>query len=142
MSALSRELGVRGRADAVVAADEPEPQSDPSPPSALRDELASMKVSALHKRALADGASAEATEDAMDDDNPKAALIELIVSCAGSGGNSGEAELRQELEGLRLKELRARARLEECDDGAMAEAMDSDDPKAAFVQLLLEQARR
>ena len=28
------------------------------------------------------------------------------------------------------------------DDGTMAEAMDSDDPKAAFVQLLLGQARR
>ena len=38
----------------------------------------------------------------------------------------------------RLKQLRARARSEECDDGSMAEAMDSDDPKAAFVQLLLE----
>ena len=84
----------------------------------------------------------ETDEDAMDDDNPKAALIALVVSCAGSGGNSGEVELRQELEAMRLKELRARARSEECDDGAMAEAMDSDDPKAAFVQLLLEQARR
>ena len=142
MSALSREIGVRGRADAVAAADAPEPQTDQPSPSSLRDELAGLKVSALHKRALADGASAEATEDAMDDDSPKAALIELILSLAGSGGNSGEAELRQELEGLRLKELRARARSEECDDGAMAEAMDSDDPKAAFVQLLLGQARR
>ena len=42
------------------------------------------------------------------------------------------------LEGLRLKELRARARSEECDDGAMAEAMDSDDPKASLIALIVE----
>ena len=34
------------------------------------------------------------------------------------------------------------ARREGVADGGMDEAMDSDDPKAAFVQLLLGQARR
>ena len=143
MSALSREIGTRGRADAEPAGDEPEPSPEESegvaniqqPHSALREELARLKVSALEQRALAVGASADATEDALDDDDPKAALIGLIVSCAGSSGGGG-AELRRELEGLRLKELRARARSEGVGAEAMAAAMDSDDPRAALVEAL------
>ena len=143
MAALSREIGARGRADAVVAADpsDSEQTCGLQPHAALREELGSLKVSALEQRALAEGASADATEDALDDDDPKAALIELVVLCAdSSGSSSGEAELRRELEGLRLKELRARARSEDVGAEAMTAAMDSDDPKAALVEALV--ARR
>ena len=63
MLALSREIGSRGRADAVVAGtlDEPEP-SDAAPPQehqALRAELAQLRPSVLKKRAKAAGAAAE-----------------------------------------------------------------------------------
>ena len=103
--------------------------------------LSAMRVMALHEMALAEGVPASVADDAMDDDDPKAALIELVVLCAGSSGSSsGEAELRRELEGLRLKELRARARSEDVGTEAMRAAMDSDDPKAALVEALV--ARR
>ncbi len=55
------------------------------------------------------------------------------MSKGSTGSSSGEAELRRELEGLRLKELRARARSEDVGAEAMTAAMDSDDPKAALV---------
>ena len=97
--------------------------------------LSAMRVMALHEMALAEGVPASVADDAMDDDDPKAALIGLIVSCADSSGGGG-AELRRELEGLRLKELRARARSEGVGAEAMAAAMDSDDPRAALVEAL------
>ena len=103
--------------------------------------LSAMRVMALHEMALAEGVPASVADDAMDDDDPKAALIELVVLCAdSSGSSSAEAELRRELEGLRLKELRARARSEDVGAEAMTAAMDSDDPKAALVEALV--ARR
>ena len=43
------------------------------------DELAGLKPGALSKRAVAAGATAEALEQAQDDDEPKAALIDLIL---------------------------------------------------------------
>ena len=94
MSALSRELANRGRADAVaVVADAPEPNPEPSPEAdeseetvALRSELATMRLMALHKRALSEGVSADAVEDAMDGDDPKSLLVALILEVASSRG--------------------------------------------------------
>ena len=71
MSALSCELGVRGRADAVVAADAPEPcpEMDESEDiAALRSELEGMRLRALERRALSDGVLAGDVDDAMDGD--------------------------------------------------------------------------
>ena len=48
--------------------------------------------------------------------------------------------LRQELESMRLKDLRSRARGSGVDDDALEDAADSDDPKAAVVELLLAHA--
>ena len=64
-------------------------------------------------------------------------------SATGRPGESklpADRELRQQLEGLRLKELRARARLVDAGAEAMTAAMDSGDPKAALVEALV--ARR
>jgi hypothetical protein len=86
MSALSREIGSRGRADAVVAnAPEPCPEPDASEGvSALRSELEGMRVRALERRALSEGVSVDDVDDAMDDDEPKTSLIALIVGVASS----------------------------------------------------------
>eukprot|EP01043_Picozoa_sp_COSAG02_P098984 COSAG02_NODE_35108_length_473_cov_4.262032_1_plen_65_part_10 len=54
--------------------------------SELREELEALRVKALEQRALADGVDADAIEDALDEDNPKAALIELIVAAAQQRG--------------------------------------------------------
>ena len=81
-------------------------------------------------------AAADAVDDAMDNDDPKAALIDVIVQRVAAPPGA-DAQLRQELAGLRLKALRARARAEEVPEEAMAAALDSEDPKQAFVELLL-----
>ena len=88
MSALSREIGSRGRADAVVsqssAGVEPEPWIDDLNLNSEADaelvaELQGMKVGALGRRAVAAGvdeAELDEVEEAVD---PKAAIIQLIV---------------------------------------------------------------
>eukprot|EP01045_Picozoa_sp_COSAG04_P023830 COSAG04_NODE_2892_length_3413_cov_210.165661_2_plen_503_part_01 len=89
MSALSREIGPRGRADAVVVADAPEPTpeaEDAGDASALQSELAGMRLTAVQKRAMSAGLDAEAVADAMDSDDPKASLIGLIMEVASSRG--------------------------------------------------------
>ena len=45
-----------------------------------------MRLTALQKRARSEGVAADAVEDAMDGDDPKAALIALIVEVASSRG--------------------------------------------------------
>eukprot|EP01045_Picozoa_sp_COSAG04_P025623 COSAG04_NODE_3397_length_2856_cov_1.203845_2_plen_336_part_00 len=50
----------------------------------------------------------------------------------------GSAELRQELDGLRVMALLARARSEGVDDATLDAAMDGQSPKADIVRLLLE----
>ena len=63
------------------------------------------------------------------------------MSCATSGSDADQ-EFRRELEGMRLKELRGRARSVDVDGAAMVVAMDSDDPKQALIQLLIEHQTR
>ena len=68
LSALSREIGSRGRADAAAAAagcDETI-EAKPASSEALLAELEGMKLSALRRRAVSAGVSAEAL-DAADD---------------------------------------------------------------------------
>eukprot|EP01043_Picozoa_sp_COSAG02_P089519 COSAG02_NODE_26485_length_631_cov_14161.900376_1_plen_210_part_11 len=102
MDALSREIGSRGRADAIVegvgsrladaieTVDAPEPAAEidtaDTDQANLRTELAPLRVRALKKRALAEGLDSDAVEDALDEDNSKAALIELIVTVVQQRG--------------------------------------------------------
>ena len=83
----------------------------------------------------AEGASAEQLDDAADADDPKAAVIELLLALSHDASDG--AELRAELEALRLKALRQRARAEGFGTEALDHAADSDDPKAAMVELLM-----
>ena len=138
MSALSREIGTRGRADAVgpTAADDTSPASDP-----LRAELGGLRLKALLSRARADGVDADSLEDAMDNDDPKQAVIELLVQRASSDAGAGQDALRRELSGLRLKELRARAKGAGVGADDLEEATDANDPKAATIELLLRASR-
>ena len=50
--------------------------------NALRAQLMGMDVRALRNRAMADGISNDLIEDARDADDPKAALLDLIVAQA------------------------------------------------------------
>ena len=95
MDSLCREIGSRGRADASHHADNvPEPapaadgtSSEAASSAALRAELQPLKLTALRKRALAEGIAKEAVEEAMDaTDDPKEALRVLIVEMQRSRG--------------------------------------------------------
>ena len=125
----------------------------------LREELSELRLMALHTRALGVGVDSGRLEDAMEGDNPKSALIELIVMQPESGQrestpsanrpeagfevvysaeDKATAELRRELEGLRLKALRQKAREHHgIDDSELEDAIDADDPKAAVIALVL-----
>ena len=86
-------------------------QSEPAL-TALQTELRGMKLMALHKRAVAEGVPSAATDDAMEADDPKAELIALLVaqlSAAGELASEQQQKLREELIGMRLMALHARA---------------------------------
>ena len=97
MDALCRELGSRGRADAGADAGGDAPESgwasglaaehddddksdaDALAAEALRDELQGLRLKQLRQRASAEGLDADTVGDVLDADNPKAALIALLV---------------------------------------------------------------
>ena len=54
--------------------------------ASLRSELAGMRLKALERRSVAEGAPLDAVEEAMDADDPKAALVALIVRVVASRG--------------------------------------------------------
>ena len=56
------------------------------------------------------------------------------------GVHNAEPTLQTELQGLRIKELRDRAKQAALDDDAIDDALDSDDPKGAIVDVLLQAA--
>lgn len=90
--------------EAVAVA--PEPVADPM--AALKEELAGLKTGALNKRAREVGVDADAMDDAADEDDPKAALIALIVAASPVPEPAPEAEpavdpldtLKEELAGM------------------------------------------
>ena len=82
MSALAREIGSRGRADAAVAL-EPSPAAatatDSSPATGLKAELEGLRLGALCVRAARMGVEASALDEAEASADPKAAVIQLIL---------------------------------------------------------------
>eukprot|EP01051_Picozoa_sp_SAG22_P002547 SAG22_NODE_115_length_19315_cov_10.458368_8_plen_775_part_00 len=105
-----------------------------------REELTPMKMSALRKRALAVGLSADDVDAVDDSDDPRAALVELIVAATG-GGAEDDAEkslqLREELSQLKMSALRKQARGTDVNEEAVDAVDDSDDPRAALVELIV-----
>ena len=126
----------------------------------MRSELESLRLKELRARAKAEGAEPEQLEEAADADDPKQAVIDLLLGLHAKTVDTGPTKLplrtsntrahesalrtgalRAELEGLRLKELRQRAREQDVSPEEMEEAADSDEPKAAMVELLLRKAQ-
>ena len=145
MVALSRELGSRGRADAVAL--EPSPSSEltssdaPAAAASADGRLArleAMKLGALIRRAVeagVDAASLDAAEEETDD--PKAAVISLLAQHEQEAGASASSALRQELEALGLGALLRRAKDAGIDEPTLDAAVETDEPKTSLVQLLL-----
>jgi lambda repressor-like predicted transcriptional regulator len=103
---------------------------------ALRRELLDLHLTELMRRARRSGVAEEELEDTMDSDAPKAAVISLLLQRAQS---AAEAQLAKadKLGRLGLKQLRREARQAGVDETHLDDAMDSADPKAAVISLLL-----
>ena len=110
----------------------------------MREQLSGMKQSELRRKAAMVGVEANAIDDAGDEDDPKTALITLILAVVGSGEPAAaaetkrQAELTAELAPLKLSQLRRRALTASIDADAIEEAGDADDPKAALIDLLVK----
>jgi len=108
--------------------------------AALRDELATLKPSALRKRAAQDGIDAVKIKEAKDSDSPKDALIELIVAASVTDSTPNDASLqalRDELSGLKPSELEERALAAGVDEDQIDDAVDGDAPKETLIELIV-----
>jgi hypothetical protein len=141
MGSLAREIGGRGRADALCAEPEPIPGTVANgAPAGRATELSGMTMSDALSSAREAGVCEDAIMDAMDDPEPKAALAALVLQSRTSA--VADASLRAELEGLRMRELMARAEERGLDREALQNARESEGPKAAVVDLLLAERLR
>ena len=113
----------------------PEPR-----PQVHSSELELMKPSALKRRARAAGCAEAEIEEADDADDPKAAMIALILSHEASGQETSDV-LRRELQGLKPSALKRRARADGATEQEVEEADDAQDPKAAMVELIVSRAK-
>ena len=111
-----------------------------------------LKLSVLRKRAVAESVDLRAVESAEDTEDPRSAMVELLVlqgvsaaAAAAAVEAAGAAEkerLRLELQGMKLSMLRKRAVAECAAAGALEEAEDSADPRGALVELLIDLAQQ
>jgi hypothetical protein len=174
MSALVREIGTRGRADALVVEPSPvaavsagkgegagkagedkevasaaaaRPTSDgdcvetdeSNEVSALRSELESVRLKALDQCLQRTAAAAAVSPSA----TSHLSFVEDTVSAEGAAAaarplaSEVELLLRAELVAMRVKDLRSRAKADGASLEQLEAAADADDPKAAVVELVL-----
>ena len=116
-------------------------ENDDETAATLRAELKGLPLSTLHKQSLEDGADAQAAEQALDAADPKAELINLILSAKPRDASNQQTQaLRQELQGLGLAGLRRRATTDGLDPAHVDRALDASDPKVALSELVLAAA--
>jgi hypothetical protein len=135
MDALSREIGMRGRADVTLTA---AAELDATP---LHQEFMKLRPTQLKQRARESGVDAAAIDATDDADVPKEALIALLLALSEDSRNVEEEEeeevARVALAGMRVTELKRRARAAGVPEAAIDEADDAPSPKEALVALLL-----
>ena len=108
-----------------------------TPQTPLRQELTPLKMSALKRRARADGVD-DALMDVVDDsDDPKETIIDLILSNQPKEEELRLAKLHAELLLMKPSALKRRARADGVAEEALEEADDADDPKGAVIELIL-----
>ena len=111
--------------------------------AALLSELQALRLKELRKRAKDVGATGEELDAAMDEDEPNDAVIQLILALRESvddqSSNREELKLKllAELQEMRLKDLRKRAKKDGISDDALDSAMDADEPEAAVIELIV-----
>ena len=100
----------------------------------LRDELKGLKLLALQKQAASAGIADEDIEEAMESDNPKGALVELLLvvssatlrGSAASAADIAQQALCDELNDLKLMALQKRAASAGVTDTELEDAMEAD----------------
>ena len=114
----------------------------------LKAELQAMKPTALRKRAIAGSVDKDLLDDALDSDNPKEALVELVLRQTLKAESkrvymqelrqSARQKMKTELEALKPTGLHKQALAAGIDVDLLDDALDSDTPKAALVEVLLD----
>eukprot|EP01043_Picozoa_sp_COSAG02_P095788 COSAG02_NODE_32118_length_522_cov_0.697400_1_plen_128_part_10 len=94
-----------------------------------------MELSELRQKAKELRADRDDVADALDADDPKAAMVALLVA-----RKEEMDEDRAELEEMKMSELREMAVDLELDAEKLEEALDEDDPKEALINALLAMA--
>eukprot|EP01052_Picozoa_sp_SAG31_P023142 SAG31_NODE_1886_length_6989_cov_6.914514_3_plen_521_part_00 len=122
------------------------PASDETARWELRAQLDTLKYSALRKRARELGVDEAEVDAAGDSDEPRNALINLLVASTSLSEGYGQrasnerpvAALRRELSSLTLKRLKQYARELGVCEKALEDAEDGDDVNSAVVSLCIE----
>ena len=138
MDSLARELGSRGRADAVVAPVPIVDQPEPGRAGLTREQLGTLKLGQLVRRAVAEGVDPAALDEAEDSDDPRATIITLLLGLEGDG--AAAALLRVELEEMKLSlmALTRRAIAAGVSEAALEAVDDAADVRQAIVELIVQ----
>ena len=107
--------------------------------SALRAELTPLTIKALKRRALAAGMGSDAVEDVDDADDPREAIIEILLNAAeqASASSNSTEMLRAELAPLKMKMLKQRALAAGVQPDVIEDVDDADDPREAIIEILI-----
>jgi tetratricopeptide (TPR) repeat protein len=128
----------RSLAEAQVGVDVAEVED--SATAALREEVQGMQLRALQQRATAEVDDEARVDAAMDSENPKDALVALLISQYSALAATHQAETqsrRNELQQMKMSSLAKQVEEMNVEDDKIEQAMDSENPKSALVELLL-----
>jgi hypothetical protein len=107
-------------------------------PPGLVAELSALKLGVLTKRVQAEETIEEhAIVQALDEHNPKAALIDLLVRVSLSSASKTGAD-RARLQGMKLGALSVQAKERGLSETVVQDALDTADPKTALIDMLLQ----
>ena len=106
----------------------------PASQEELQEKLSRMGLAKLVKRAEDEGIDSDALDKAMEGSEPKKSVIALLVE---KHKVDSPDQLKSELSALRLMELVKRAEKDDVNDAALDKAMDSKNPKAALIALVV-----
>lgn len=101
--------------------------------NALVKELQGLEISDLHARALEEGLEESKLDEAETSKDQKGAMISLITAHKYLVGL-----IMEELQGLEIKQLRARASEEGLPEEKIEEAANAEDPEVALTELIVK----
>jgi hypothetical protein len=111
------------------------------PLETLKSELSALGIGTLSKRARESGVDDARLLEAQDSDDPKPAIIALILENSAPAPDPLET-LRLELGGMGIGTLSKRAKAEGVDEQRLMEAQDSDEPKPMLLELILDAVKK